>query len=602
MKIKISDYIAEFMVDHGITDIFTITGGGAMHLNDSFGKNENLNCTYNHHEQACAIAAESYSRLTGNIAGICVTSGPGGTNALTGVLGGWLDSIPMFVVSGQVKRATTIWSTSLNLRQLGDQEFNIVDCVKSMTKYAVMITEENTISYHLEKALYLAKNGRPGPVWIDVPLDVQGATVDTDELIHFKESECSDENPKVVTDESIQVIIDKIKQAKRPVILAGSAIRLSNCHDEFIEFIEKLNIPVVTAWNAHDNIWDEHPLFCGRPGTIGNRGGNFVVQNSDLLISLGCRLNIRQISYNWENFAKHAYKISVDIDEAELKKPTLKIDYPIHGNVKDVIKKLNNSAEQLSNEDHKKWLEWCKDINVKYPIMLDKFKKGDLINQYYFMDRLFEQLKANDTIVTSNGSACVVSFQAAHLKKGQRLYTNSGCASMGYGLPAALGAAVAQKNKRVICIEGDGSIQMNIQELQTIVYNKLNVNIFWLNNSGYHSIRQTQKNLFNPPMHGVNEDSGISFPSAERIAYAYNLKYFKIEKTEEMDRVLELALAEDGPFICEVILDPSQNFEPKLSSKVLPDGTMVSPPLDDMFPFIPDAEYEEIVKIREKIK
>ena len=340
MKIKISDYIAEFMVKNGITDIFTITGGGAMHLNDSFGKNEKLNWTYNHHEQACAIAAESYARLTGNIAGICVTSGPGGTNALTGVLGGWLDSIPMFVVSGQVKRATTIWSTSLNLRQLGDQEFNIVDCVKSMTKYAVMITEENTISYHLEKALYLAKNGRPGPVWIDVPLDVQGATVNTDELIHFNESECSDENPKAVTDESIQVIINKIKQAKRPVILAGSAIRLSNCHDQFIELIEKLNIPVVTAWNAHDNIWDEHPLFCGRPGTIGNRGGNFVVQNSDLLISLGCRLNIRQISYNWENFAKHAYKISVDIDEAELYKPTLKIDYPIHANVKDVIEKL----------------------------------------------------------------------------------------------------------------------------------------------------------------------------------------------------------------------------------------------------------------------
>ena len=340
MKIKVAKYIADFLVEHGVEHLFTVTGGGAMHLNDAFGHKDGLQCIYNHHEQACAIAAEGYTRLTGKIAAVCVTSGPGGTNAITGVMGGYLDSIPMFVISGQVKRETTLWSTDVPLRQLGDQEFPIVDSVRNMTKYAHMITEPKEIRYHLEKAWYLCQNGRGGPVWLDIPLDVQGAVVETDELKGFVPGEADrKENPvydQILTDQ----ILRKIREARRPVIFAGTGIRLSGGHREFMDCIEALRIPVVTAWNAHDVLPDEHPLFCGRPGTVGTRGGNFLVQNCDLLLVLGSRLNIRLISYNYKEFAKDAYKIIVDIDENELRKPKVTADMPIHANVKDVMEDL----------------------------------------------------------------------------------------------------------------------------------------------------------------------------------------------------------------------------------------------------------------------
>ncbi|MGL4108637.1 thiamine pyrophosphate-binding protein [Clostridium sp. LP20] len=594
MKIKVAEYIAKFFSENGIEHIFTITGGGAMHLNDAFGHHDKIKCIYNHHEQASAIAAEAYTRLTNKLAGVCVTSGPGGTNAITGVLGGWLDSIPMFVVSGQVKMATTVSSTELPLRQLGDQEFDIVSCVKTMTKYAKMITSAEEIRYHLEKALYLALNGRPGPVWLDIPLDIQAAIIDTENLKGYDWKEDIVENSIIKDDKIFDDILEKIKNSKRPVILAGSGIRLSGCHKEFIELVEKLNIPVVTAWNAHDNLWDDHRLYCGRPGTIGTRGGNFVVQNSDLLISLGCRLNIRQISYNWEEFAKKAYKIVVDIDEAELMKPTLKIDMPIHANVKDIINGLLHKKINLDIDKHKEWLRWSKNINIEYPVVLKDFYKTSVpVNPYVFMRELFECLEENEVIVTGNGSACVCSFQAAYLQKGQRLFTNSGCASMGYGLPAAFGASVALNGKRVICLDGDGSIQMNIQELQTIVHHKSNMKIFWLNNDGYHSIRQTQTNLFKGNLVGINGETGLSIPEAERIALAYGIKYFKIHKHEELKDIVDKVIMSDGPVICEVVLDSGQNFEPKLSSKVLPNGDIVSPSIDDMYPFLEREEYEK---------
>lgn len=599
MKMKVSDYIAQFIVEKNIEHVFTVTGGGAMHLNDSFAHHKQLECIYNHHEQACAIAAEAYARLSGKLACVCVTSGPGGTNALTGVLGGWLDSIPMFIVSGQVKTTTTVWSTDLPLRQLGDQEFNITDCVKPMTKYAKMITDSKQIAYELEKAYYLAINGRPGPVWLDVPLDIQGAIIETEDLKHYDCKEDTNQIPPSISNETIEEVLKWIKNAKRPVILAGSAIRLSGAHDKFIQLIEKLNIPVVTAWNAHDNIWDNHPLYCGRPGTIGNRGGNFVVQNSDLLISLGCRLNIRQISYNWENFAKNAKKVIIDIDEAELRKPTIKPNLPIHGNVKELIEKLLQTEYYYEGTSHVEWLKWCKEINRAYPIDLPKFYENvSILNPYAFLKQLFDRLSEGDTIITSNGSACVCTFQAAYLKRGQRLFTNSGCASMGYGLPAAIGAAVSLgKGEKIICIEGDGSLQMNIQELQTVVQNKMNIAIIVLNNSGYHSIRQTQTNLFNPPMYGVDQKSGISFPELEKIAYAYGLPYVKSDSLMNLSEEITEVITHKGPIIYEVIVDPNQFFEPKLSAKILPDGKMISPPLDDMYPFIPKEEYEKISAI-----
>lgn len=564
-----------------------------MHLNDSFGHHPDLTCIYNHHEQGSAIAAEGYTRLTGKIAPVCVTSGPGGTNTLTGVLGGWLDSIPMFIVSGQVKRETTVWSTDVPLRQLGDQEFNIADCVRTMTKYAHMITEAQEIKYHLEKAWFLCQNGRGGPVWLDIPLDIQAALVEADELTGFDQDELDmQENPRY--DESLtEIIIDKLKHAARPVILAGSGVRLGDAYAEFMELIDKLNIPVVTAWNSHDLLWDDHRLFCGRPGTVGTRGGNFIVENSDVLFVLGSRLNIRQISYNYKSFAQQAYKMIVDIDANELKKPTISPDLPIHANVKDVMSALNHAVSADDFKQHEEWLSWCRQVNAKYPAVLPRYyEKKSPINPYVFIDELFDKLEEEDYVIAGNGTACVVTFQAAKIKKGQRLFTNSGCASMGYGFPAALGAAVAVKGKRVICLDGDGSFQMNIQELQTAVYNQLNIKIIILNNNGYHSIRQTQNNLFKPPLVGVSEDNGVSFPNLEKLSYAYEVPYVRIEHIKGIAAAIETFLASEGPMICEVMLDPEQNFEPKLSSKVLPDGKIVSPPIDDMYPFLSREEYE----------
>lgn len=593
MKIKIADYVAQFLVDNGIYDVFTITGGGAMHLNNALGHKKELKCTYNHHEQASAIAAEAYSRLTNKLAAVCVTSGPGGTNAITGVVCGWLDSIPMFIISGQVKRETTIHACpEIPLRQLGDQEFDITTTVKNMTKYAKFIDDPLDVAYHLEKALYLSKEGRGGPVWLDFPLDVQAAIVDTDDLRHFSEDELKPSFPDYDDSLTIQ-ILDKLAMAKRPVILAGTGVRLADAREEFIELVNKLQIPVVTAWNAHDVIWDEHPFYCGRPGTQGNRGGNFVVQNSDLLIVLGCRLNIRQISYSYKQFAKNAYKIIVDIDKTELQKPTIHADMPIHADLKQVIESMLRNDLSCVSGKHQEWLKWCHDVNEKYPIVLPQyFEQKSPVNPYVFLQKLSENLSTDEVVVTGNGSACVMSFQAFRIKEHTRLFTNSGCATMGYGLPAAIGESVALKNKRVICIEGDGSIQMNLQELQTVIHNHMNIKIIILNNEGYHSMRQTQMNLFDGELVGVSEKNGVSFPDMKKLSEAYGYLYYKIKELNQIDSVLESMLSEVGPAICEVFVDKRQFFEPKLSSKVLPDGSIVSPEIDDLYPFLSREEYQ----------
>lgn len=594
MKIRVADYISEFLVDRGITDCFMVTGGGAMHLDDALGHQQGLNCIFNHHEQASAIAAEGYTRMTGKLAAVCVTSGPGGTNAITGVMGGWLDSIPMFVISGQVKRETTIWSCpELGLRQLGDQEFDIIHSVSNMTKYAVMVTNPQEIAYHLEKALYLATHGRGGPVWLDIPLDVQGARIETDDLIHFDAaSEKSWEIPQL-TSVQARDILERIHNAKAPLILAGTGVRLAGAEEELLQLLKMLNIPVITAWNANDTVSFNHPCFAGMPGTVGTRPGNFAVQNCDLLLSLGCRLNIRMIGYNHFDFAKNAYKIVVDIDPRELVKPTIRPDMPIQADVKEFLAALLQEKYE-SPSQHESWLKWCRNLVKKYPTAeLSYHKAKGLINPYVFIDHLFDQLNENDRIICGNGSACVITFQAAKIKQGQRMFTNSGCAAMGYGLPAALGVAVSDNSRRTICIDGDGSIMMNIQELATIAHNSLNLKIILINNNGYHSIRQTQKNLFKPPFIGIDENSGVGFPDFGKLAEAFGMHYYKLEEESQCSSVLEQALKCEGACICEVVVDPEQNFAPKSSSKVLPDGRIVSPSLDDMAPFLDREEFEK---------
>jgi acetolactate synthase-1/2/3 large subunit len=595
MKQKVSNYIADFLVAHGIEHNFTVTGGGAMHLNDALGHKEGLTCIYNHHEQASAIAAEAYSRLTGKLACLCVTSGPGGTNAITGVVGGWLDSIPMIVISGQVKREMTISSCpDVGLRQLGDQEFDIVNTVKNFTKYSVMVTNKNEIAYHLEKALYLCKKGKGGPCWLDIPLDIQGASIVTEELTHFHPEQEEYMRAPKFTLEQAKEILDRIRNAKAPLLLAGSSIQYSHSQRQFLDLVKKLEIPVVTAWAANDSLGNNSDYFVGIPGTLGTRAGNFAIQQCDVLLSLGCRMNVRMVGYNQGDFARNAYKIMVDISEAELHKPTYVPDMPICADVHEVIEKMLEIPYERPQQ-HTRWLTWCQDIKKKYPVVSKSYyndKKN--INPYVFTHYLFEELDNKDTIACSNGTSCVVPIQVSEIKQGQRLFCNSGCAAMGYGLPAALGAAVAKKGDRVICLEGDGSIMMNLQELPTAKYYGLNIKIFIYNNNGYHSIRQTQRNNFGDSMVGVNRENGVALPDFEKVAYAFDIPYYKILRQNEAEKVISQTLQTEGTVICEVFVDEEQNFAPKSASKILPDGKIISPSIDDMAPFLDREEYEAI--------
>lgn len=595
MKIRVADYIAETIAKY--TDhVFLVTGGGAMHLNDAFGKAKGLKFICCQNEQACSMAAEAFTRISGKIGAVNVTSGPGSINAINGVFGAWVDSISMIVISGQVKRETSMdyYQLTGKIRQLGDQEVDIISMVRGITKYSILIENANMIGYHLNKAIYLAVNGRQGPSWLDVPIDIQSSIIETDDLIDFDPT-VEDLINKV--HENIDVLIEngltKILNAKRPVIYAGSGIWHSKSHNNFIEFVELLKIPVVTAWNSNDLIWDDHPYYAGRPGSVGNRAGNFTVQNSDCLLVLGCRLNIRLVSYNWKSFARKAYKIGVDIDPIELNKPTCNFDLKIELDLRvffdNAIKILKKSQHE---EIHTNWITQCKSWLSKYPVCLPEYwEKDTLVNPYCFIDTLFKILNENETIVCSDGTACVTAFQGAIIKKGQRLFHNSGCASMGYELPAAIGAALADSTaERIICIAGDGSIMMNLQELQTISGNQFNVKIFLLNNKGYHSIRQTQQNFFKDNIVGCGLDSGLSFPNFEKVAYAFNFKYNKIENNSNLENGIKESLNTEGPTICEVFLDLDQNFSPKLSSKKLEDGRMVTSPLEDMAPFLEPIE------------
>ena len=589
MKIRVADFIADFLVKKGITDVFSVTGGGAMHLNDGLGKKQGLHVTYNHHEQASAIAAEAYYRMHNKMAALCVTTGPGGTNAITGVMGAYLDSIPMFVISGQVKYVTTVRSTDLPLRQLGDQEFDITASVKNMTKYAEMVTEPTDILYHLEKAYFLALNGRKGPVWLDVPINVQSAIIETDDLKGYT---CAESITPAISPETISFVWEKIKKSKRPLFFAGSAVRYAGGLEKFRKLLDVTGIPCVTAWSANDVISDDHPSYAGRPGTVGNRVGNFALQNADLLIVIGCRLNIRLISYNYENFAKNAYKIMCDVDKAELEKPTISIDCKVHSDLNDFIDGLLAQAEKT---ERPVWTDYIAKLKALFPATQPEYYEQEKVNAYCFIDRFTKALPENTPVVCSNGSACVVTFQAANIKRGQRYFTNSGCAAMGYGLPAAIGACIAHNSQETYCIEGDGSLQMNIQELQTIIQNKLPVKLIVLNNEGYHSIRQTQNNFFGKPLVGVGPESNdLSFPDLSKIAAAYGFPFIRIENMTEMDDAIARFISANGYAVLEVMIN-NFPFTPKLSSRKLPDGSMVSPTLEDMFPFIDRDLYNELM-------
>lgn len=595
-KIKLSDYVIKFIENLGVGHLFLISGGGNIHLVDSLGKSKKIKYVCNHHEQASSTAAEAYARIRG--IGVClVTTGPGGTNAITGVLGAYQDSIPVLVLSGQVKRETM--GAGKITRQFGDQEVNIVDIVKPLTKYAATVMDPLEIDYHLTKAIYIAKSGRPGPVWIDIPLDIQGSTIEINKLKRFNPQEIkfNFDKDKEKLKELVTKTIDRIKNSKRPLLYAGNGIRLAGAYKQFLSLVDLLKIPVLTSYAGYDLLPSNHPYFFGRGHAFGQRAANFVLQNSDLLLSIGARLDIRTIGFTYRAFARAAYKIMVDIDIKEIKKPILSIDLPINFDAKDfieeMIKQLKNNQIKLEVND---WLDYGRRLNKKYPVVLKEYwQEKKFVNNYCFIETIGKQLNPNELIVESNGVGplnCM--YQAFYVKAGQRIILNNGCAQMGYGLPAAIGVSFAtDKKKRVICFDGDGSIQLNIHELQLMKHHNLPIKLFIYVNDGYLSIKNTQNNLFAGNHVAVDNESGVSCPNIIKIGKAYGIKTERINNHSDMDKKIKKVLAYPGPIICEINAVRQLTLSPKLMAKKLPNGQFISPPLEDMGPFLPREEFEK---------
>jgi len=590
VTMKVSDYIFSELAALGIKDVFTVSGGAAMHLLDSLGTNKDMNYISTHHEQAAAMAAEGNARITGKPGVALVTSGPGATNTLTGVCGAWIDSIPAIFISGQVTSNTLIEGTGL--RQFGIQESDIVSMVKSVTKYAVTIKDPNQVKYHLQKAIYLATAGRPGPVWLDIPLDIQSKRITPDKCPLFEPEERKITGNDLLK-KQVSHCVELLKKSERPVLISGYGIRLAKGEKEFLQLVQKLGIPVISSWTTSDLISSFHELYIGRSGNFGDRAGNFTVQNSDLLLSIGSRLSVPQVGYNFSLFARAAKKIIVDIDPAELKKPSLDPDLPIQADAREFMLELLAQLKDLKPFEVSSWLQRCQGWKLNYPVVLPEYKEcKDAVNSFYFIQVLSEKLDEKAVIITDMGTSFTCTMQTFKTKLGQRLSTSSGHASMGFGLPGAIGACVGNNRKDTICISGDGGLQMNIQELQTIVHYNLPIKLFVLNNNGYLTIKATQQNHFGRFV-GAEESSGVTCPDIIKIATAYGLPSIRISNTEELNLKIDSVLEAPGPMVCEIIMGENQPLIPRVSSLKKPDGTIISKPIEDLYPFLSREEFLE---------
>ena len=597
MRVKLSDYIFSFIAEMGVRHVFAICGGGAMHLVDSLGQNEKLEYIATHHEQAAAMAAEGYSCISGKIGVALVTTGPGGTNTITGVWGAWVDSIPTIFISGQVTSDTLIGNSGL--RQFGIQESNIVELVQSITKYAITVRDPNQIKYHLQKAVYLATSGRPGPVWLDIPLDIQSKFIDPDDLTPFIPDITNFEEGNDLLKTQVSETIESLKNAKRPVLISGYGIRLAKAENDYRKLVKKLGIPIISSWTSSDLLPYDYKYYIGRGGIMGDRAGNFAVQNSDLLLIIGSRMSIPQVGHKYSTFAREAKKIMVDIDEAELKKPSIKVDIPINANAKEFIQEmLHQLDEQNFGIKKSDWLEKCIYWKTKYPVVLPEYEnKKKNVNAFYFIEILSKKLERDAVIITDCAASMTCTMQTFKTKQGQRLFTSSGQATMGFGLPGAIGACLANDKKKTICISGDGGLQMNIQELQTIVHYNLPIILFILNNNGYLTIKLMQQHHFGRYV-GSDKNSGVSCPDIIKLAKAYGIRSERIANNDELHVKIDSILAEPGPFICEIIMDEDQPLIPKVSSVKKSDGTFESRPLEDMYPYLDRKEFFENMIIK----
>jgi acetolactate synthase-1/2/3 large subunit len=587
---KVSDYIMNVIADLGVKHVFFLSGGGAMHLNDSLGRNERLTAVCMLHEQSCAIAAEAYARITEGYGACLVTSGPGGTNTITGLAGAYLDSTPVIFISGQVKRADRI--NGQGIRQFGIQEVDIISVVKPLTKYAVQIEEPEHIRYELEKAVAIAKNGRPGPVWIDVPLDIQAMQVEPERLKPYDTSVL--ENITLNTAD-VDRTIELMNAAKRPVLLIGNGIRLAGGVAEARMLCEALGFPILTTWNGVDLIEDDHPLFFGRPGAVGLRYSNFIQQNADFVLTIGTRLNLLSTGFDFESFLKKANHVMVDIDENEMKKCSVHPQLAVHADAKDFIVALLNKRQEINTGNREGWLAQCKIWKERYPLFISEQQPGkEFVNTYQLVSEIANQMTEDDIYqFTSSGTGADISMQTFRIKKGQRAFLTKGLASMGFDLPASIGSCLASGGRRTVCVTGDGGFMMNIQELETLRRLALPVKIFVLDNHGYGMIYNSQNGNFNGFLTGCNQESGLTIPDINQIAKAFGIETFTITNQEEMPELIQEALKSRNPVVCTVKVDITQKILPRQTNFMQQNGQMASRPLEDMSPLLDRNEFEE---------
>lgn len=593
-KMKLSDYVIRYLEQLNIRHMFMLPGGGAMHLNDSLGRSEKIQYVTCLHEQACAIAAEAYARVTNQPGLLMVTTGPGGTNALTGVAAAYIESTPMIVLSGQVKRADMI--NGQGLRQQGMQELDILSMAGPVTKYAALVTDPESIRFHLDRAAYEAQNGRKGPVWLDIPLDVQATQIDPERLAGWSpEQDGGQEAGERELESQVLEVIGQLNRARRPAILAGNGIRLSGGTDVFEELVKELEIPVLTTWNGIDLIGDDHPLFFGRPGGMGQRYANFMQQNSDFFLSIGARMNLLQTGYNFDGFARAAFKIMVDIDENELHKTNVRPDLAICADARRFMEALLSHKDKIRPREDGEWIAYGNRMKKKYPVVTREAREQEeLANTYVLLDEITRQMQPEDVYVSGSSGTCIdISMQTFRVKKGQRVFSTKGMASMGFGVPASIGACLASGGRRTVCVCGDGGFQMNIQELETIRRLNLPVKIFVLNNRGYAQIHATQKNLFGGRYVACDEESNLTLSPISDVAGAYRLKTVRIGHNREIEGAVREALEYDGPVICEVMVPIGLSAFPKQVSYKRSDGQMESLPLEYMNPMLPEEELRE---------